>query len=175
MDNKHHQEINVLDKENEILSLFKDYSPKSFCKEDEGFDWLEEEDSKCILFINPFCDNDIEINIGDRGEFTLFFGNNHEHYCAYQDDYENLLEQIKRILINELCGAVLKDSVDKWFGSCFCEKNEVDKELSQIFDFCFKVKEFSDHLIKTGYSVCFTFWNPTDNKTIAIEPTHCNN
>ena len=168
MNDKHYTEIDPLEKESEILSLFKEYNPKSFGKNNDGFDWIEEEDSRCVVFFNPYYDNNLEINIEDMGEFTVYFGNNHIHYLAYQDDYERMLDLIKEILSNDICAAELKDSADKWFGSCYLGKSEIGKDPVELFGFCFKEKEFSNHLIESGYSVSFSFWNPVDNTTITL-------
>ena len=42
-------EINPIDKIGEMMSMFKDFSPKLFSKNYEGYDWIEEDDSKCII------------------------------------------------------------------------------------------------------------------------------
>ena len=173
MEDRHYIEINPLEKESEILSLFKEYGPKSFGKNDNGFDWIEEEDSRCVVFFNPYCDNNLEINIGDMGEFTVYFGNHHSHFWAYQDDYEYMLDLIKKILLTETCGAELKDAAEKWFGSSYFDKTEIDKDPVELFDFCFKEKEFPEHLNKSGYSVCFSFLNPVDNRTKTIPAGRC--
>ena len=168
MEDKQYVEIDPLEKESEILSLFKEYDPKSYGKNDEGFDWIEEEDSRCVVISNPYSDNDLEINIGDMNEFTVYFGDAHDHFWAYQEEYEYMLDMIKKILLNEVCEAELNDADGKWFGSCYPNKSEIDKDPVELFDFCFNEKEFSKHLFKSGYSVSFSFWNPVDNKTITI-------
>ena len=54
MDDKYYQEINPLEKEEELLSYFKEYGPKSFGKTDDGYDWIEEDEAKCIVLFNPY-------------------------------------------------------------------------------------------------------------------------
>jgi hypothetical protein len=34
----------------------KEYNPHIFSKTDEGYEWLEEDDSKCIVLDNPYYD-----------------------------------------------------------------------------------------------------------------------
>ena len=73
--NKRYIEINPIDKIDEMTSIFKDYSPKVFSKNDEGYDWIEEDDSKCIVLFNPFYDNNLEI-LGRAEEITFRYGKN---------------------------------------------------------------------------------------------------
>lgn len=171
---KRNIEINPIDKIDEIMSIFKDFSPKLFSKNDEGYDWIKEDDSKCIVFLNPFCEDNLEINVGDMGEFTLYFGWSHTHYLSYQLDYEELISMVKNILNNKACAGVLFDTQEKWFGSGIFQKEEINKEVTEIFNFVFKEKEFRNKLLKSGYVVKYMFWNPTENKLIksTFSPTH---
>ena len=163
---KRYIEINPIDKIDEMMSMFKDFSPKLFSKNDEGYDWIEEDDSKCIVFLNPFCEDNLEINVGDMGEFTLYFGSSHAHYSPYQLDYEELISTIKSILNNEVCAGVLFDTQENWFGGGIFQKEEVTKDVTEVFNFVFKEKEFRNKLLKSGYVVKYTFWNPTENKLL---------
>ena len=163
---KRYIEINPIDKIDEMMSMFKDFSPKLFSKNDEGYDWIEEDDSKCIVFLNPFCEDNLEINVGDMGEFTLYFGSSHAHYSSYQSDYEELISRIKSILNNEVCAGVLFDTQENWFGSGMFQKEEVTKDVTEVFNFVFKEKEFRNKLLKSGYIVKYTFWNPTESKVL---------
>ena len=73
MDNRYYIEIIALDKVTEIVDIFKEYNPHIFSKTDKGYEWLEEDDSKCIVIDNPYYDEALEIVVGDMGEFMLFF------------------------------------------------------------------------------------------------------
>ena len=74
MDERYYIQIEVLDKIDELLEIFKEYSPKIFSNSDEGYDWIEEDFSRCLVIENPYYDENIELDIGDGGEFCLFLG-----------------------------------------------------------------------------------------------------
>lgn len=169
MDEKYYIGIVPLEKEKEVLDSFADYNPKSFSKHDAGYDWLEEDDSKCIAFENPYGGSSLEINIGDNGRFTLFFSEHHAHYEAYQGDYEDMLMRISDIFSNNVCVATIKDYKGKWYGSCFLSKEESDKRAQEIFGFVFKEDEFRSHLSKHGYSYSLNYWDPHFDKTVQIQ------
>ncbi len=169
MDEKYYIEIVPLEKENDILNSFADHNPKSFSKHNTGYDWLEEEDSKCIAFENPYGGSPLEINIGDSGRFTLFFAEHHTHYEAYQGDYEDMLAKISDIFSNNVCVATIKDYKGNWYGSCFLSKEESDKSAQEIFGFVFKANEFRNHLNKHGYSYSLNYWNPLFDKTVQMK------
>ena len=164
--NKRYIEINPIDKIDEMMSIFKDYSPKVFSKNDKGYDWIEEDDSKCIVLFNPFYDNNLEILVEDMGEFTLYYDSSHEHYPPYQLYYEDLISTVKSILENKVCVGTLLDTQENWFGSGTFKKEEITKNVTEIFNCVFKIKEFSDKLLKSGYIVKYTFWNPVENKEL---------
>ena len=106
--------INPLEKIDEIISLFKDYNPKIFSNLDKGYEWIMEDDYKCIVFFNPYSDNNLTINVGDMGEFTLYFNNLHTHYLPYQTEYEYLIDTIKNILDNNVCCGYIEDKNGEW-------------------------------------------------------------
>lgn len=159
-------EINPLDKIEEILEIFTQYTPKVFSCDDENYDWLECDSSRCILIKNPYDENDIEISVDDGGEFVLYFAGGHSHFLNYQYDYENLIERVSAILNNFLCAGTITDVEDNWYGSGFFEKEKINDDPQGVFKFVFDIKEFSEHLLKTGYKMEFIFWNPVDNKII---------
>ncbi len=170
MDERYYVEIEVLEKIEEILDIFKDYNLRIFSKTDAEYDWLEEDDSKCIVFENPYYERTLEIAVGDMDEFTLFFDKSHAHYANYQLDYDQLIERINGILQNQFCAGVLTDSNGNWFGSAFFDKEDVKKAPQDTFDFVFKKKEFAEKLSRSGYKVEYCFWNPIDNIVINGEP-----
>ena len=169
-ENKYHQPISFLEKIDELLELFKDFNPSLYNKTDPGYEWLEEDDEKCIVFVNPFNGENIEIDIGDMSEATLYFSGQHSHYDEYQGDYEDLVDRINSILHNESGAAIIKDADENWHGSCFIEKDELTKKPTEIFEFVFKQKEFADHLNESGYHVIIDFWNPEYSKEIIVPP-----
>lgn len=158
--------INPLEKIDEIISLFKDYNHKIFSNLDKGYEWIMEDDSKCIVFFNPYSDNNLTINVGDMGEFTLYFNNLHTHYLPYQTEYEYLIDTIKNILENNACCGYIEDKNGEWYGSKIFEKHEIDSNYNESFDFIFNHKEFYNKLNKNGYVVNFIFWNPIYNLKI---------
>ena len=163
MYNRYYIEIVALDKITEIVDTFKEYNPHIFSKTDEGYEWLEEDDSKCIVLDNPYYDEALEIVVGDMDEFRLSFAKSHTHYSNYQLDYDQMIERIKEILMNNLCAGAITDNEGNWFGSAFFDKNDVKKAPQSTFDFVFKEKEFADKLLSSGYKVEYSFWNPIDN------------
>ena len=172
MDERYYIQIEVLDKIDELLEIFKEYSPKIFSNSDEGYDWIEEDFSRCLVIENPYYDENIELNIGDGGEFCLFFGNNHVHYSAYQLDYDVMVKKIKAILKNEACAGYLTDINGKWYGSGFYKIEEINKAPKDVFDHVFKTKEFYNKLTNFGYVAEYYFWNPKDNKNVEISKKH---
>ncbi len=169
MKNKYYIEITPLDKEKDILEIFADYEPMSFSKNDTGYDWLEYDDSKCIVFENPYGGSPLEISIGDDGRFTLFFSEHHAHYEAYQGDYEDMITMISNILNNCVCTATIKDDKEKWYGGCYLPTEDSDKPPMKMFDFVFREDEFRNHLIKYGYSISLKYWDPKYDKMIKVD------
>ncbi len=165
MDERYYMEIDPFDKINEILESFKSYAPKVFSKTDKGFDWMEEDHSKCIAFKNPYGGEDLEIVVGDRGEFTLYY-KGHAHYANYQYDYDLMIERVRDIFNNNICTGYLTDRNAKWYGSGYFKKSKIAEPVQKVFEFVFKEKEFYNHLTATGYKVEYIFWNPIYNKTI---------
>lgn len=163
-------EIDPLDKEKDILEALKEYDPKSYAITDEGYDWMEEETSKCVVIKNPYETSDLEINIGDRNEFTVFFAGFHEHFFAYECEYERMLATVKRILRNELCAALLCDAQGKWFGSSLPDQEEKEQGPEKVFDTVFKIDEFREKLTKRGYTVEYRYWDPADDATVTVGP-----
>lgn len=164
-DERYYMEINPFDKIDEILEIFKHLSPQVFVKTNEGYDWLEEDDSKCIVFTNPYGGEALEIAAGDRGEFTLYY-NGHAHYANYQYDYDLMIERIRDIFENNICAGTLTDGNGKWYGSGYFDKNDISAPPQKVFEFVFKEKEFYNHLTAVGYSVKYSFWNPIDDKSV---------
>ena len=165
MENTYYDEINPIDKVDEILTLFKKFAPESFSNADEEYNWLEDY-AKCIVINNPNSSNNIEICIENYGDFTLFFSEHHSHYAGYQGDYEDMLKDLNNIFTNNICVGILFDNDNNWYGDCWVEKDKIAIEPKEIFDFVFKEKEFRTKLLKKGYRAKFVFWNPIDNTEV---------
>ena len=158
-------EINPFNKIDEILDIFKQHNPRVFMNTDKGYDWIEEDDSKCIVFENPYGGESLEILVGDFGEFTLYF-NQHAHYDSYQYDYDLMIKTIRDIFCNRICAGRIEDKNGKWYGGGYFDKSEITEQPQKVFEYIFKHKEFFDHLTKVGYKVKYCFWNPIDDITI---------
>ncbi len=155
-------EINPIDKCDELSERFKEYNPQMFLNTDDGYDWMGDGD-KCIVISNPYGGDDIKITIESFGEFTLCFSSGHSHYLNYQYDYDRMIDEVFGILMNTLCSGMITDNDGIWYGSGFFEKERIKDDPQNVFDFVFDIKEFSDHLNKTGYKIEYTFWNPIEN------------
>lgn len=165
MENIYYEEINPIDKANEIMTLFQQLKPKFFSNVDEEYSWLED-GAKCIVISNPHSTDNIEICMEKHGEFILFFSEHHSHYSAYQGDYEDMLKDLKNIFNNNLCAGILFDNENNWYGDCWVKKDKISMDPKEIFDFVFKEKEFRTKLLKKGCRVKFVFWDPIDNTEI---------
>lgn len=165
---KYYMEINPLDKIDDLKKRLAGYKVEMKNHEDEGFDWLEDYQDYMVVS-NPFSDNSIEILFQEKDEFTLFFGGGHCHFFPYEYDYEEMCKLMDGILDNRVCTAVLMNGMDKWLGSTFIEKEEVQNPYTKTFEFVFKHTEFEDKVKKNGGSVHYTFWNPKDDVHIIID------
>ena len=166
MNEKYKVEINPIDKEEELLEIFREYKPTSYSITDEGYDWLENDQSKCIVIKNPYCENDVEIELENMDQITLFFADFHTHYFAYQGYYDDMVRTVKSILMNETCSGVIKNLNGKWFGSTLAEKSEIGKDPQVVFDFIFNIDEFRRNLSENGYKINYCFWDPVDDSVI---------
>ncbi len=164
-EHSNYAEINPIEKLNEILDELKSYSTSVLTSEDESYGWLGE-DSKCIVVSDPSGVSSMEIVLSDGGEFTLYFADAHAHYLAYQYDFERMLQDIKDILDNGLCSGNLTDSEGKWYGSGIFKMDKISENTESVFQHVFETKEFSDHLMKMGYTAEYKFWDPANNKII---------
>ena len=165
MEHPNYEDINPIEKLNEILNELEFYSTSVLTSVDEGYDWLEE-DSKCIVILSSNGGDNMEIVLSDGGEFTLYFADAHAHYLAYQYDFESMLQDIKDILDNRLCSGNLTDSEGKWYGSGIFKMDKISENTESVFQHVFETKEFSDHLMKMGYTAEYKFWDPANNKII---------
>lgn len=75
-----------------------------------------------------------------------------------------MTETLTKILTNNICAGVLTDSKGKWFGSTLIKKEDIEKDVQEVFDFTFKIKELYNKLTTSGYIAKYSFWNPIDNK-----------
>ena len=59
----------------------------------------------------------LEIELEEQGEFSLFFGCHHCHYCADTEEYTRLSGDVQAILENRLCAATICYGDKQWLGS----------------------------------------------------------
>ena len=166
MDDKYYIEFDPHDKFDDIFTTLKEYNPKVYSKTDDGYDWIEEDDTKCIVLENPYDRDNLVINVGDSWEFTISIGKNHCHFLPYLGIYEEMINVIKDILNNDVCVASIKDCNGRWFGSRFIQKDQINKDPKEIFDSIFENYEFNKLLTNNGFIMDLNFWNPVDDLQI---------
>lgn len=106
-----------------------------------------------------------------QGEISLYFADWHTHYYLDKTDYAEFCETLTAILKNEICvGTVYLGSELKWHGSRLVLPTDIDnKPPFELFAMGIPTKKFKRVLEKNGANVRFLFWNPDDDKIIAIE------
>ena len=97
-------------------------------------------------------------------------------FVSLEDNYTGMIhisevsnkyiEDLNNIFTNNICAGILFDNDNNWYGDCWVEKDKIDSEPKEIFDFVFKEKEFRTKLLKKGYRAKFVFWNPIDNTEV---------
>ncbi len=163
MEELDYTELDPIEKISEIRELFKEYESCVYSRDDEGYDWLEYDDSKCLVFNNSFSENCIQISVDDEDEFTLYFAGYHCHFPNYKYAYDEMVGMVKEILTNNACAVVLTDKNGKWYGSSYFSKEDSSRADEESLS-----KVFSDPALleNDGYETNFIFWNPIDNKSI---------
>ena len=156
--NLYFQDINPIEKEEEIKRLFAEYSPKTVTSRDSGYDWLAD-DSLGIVFENPPHGDNIEIELENEGEITLYFSTFHSHYPC-MGDYETMLEDIRKILSNEACACLLITPDGEWRCGTIAAKADVGTDLRRLFRY--------DAAHYAGYHIRFTFWDPADSSELTV-------
>lgn len=135
-------ECNPINKIEDIISKIKNYNPQIIGK---CSDYLE------VKLISEY---DEELWIEVETEFSIFFGDWHDHYFAYEEEYQLFLDDLFGILENRkftICAYQDK----QWCGSCISQ-SEIPDEVALR-------NEYGDNkTIKCKY------WNKTKN--IIFEP-----
>lgn len=161
-------EFNPIDKIDDLIARFREYSPIIRSKTDKGFDWLDE-NSFCIEIPNPDSDAGITIECEYGGEFTVCFSNYHSHFFADDYEYGYMCEEISKILNNQCsCATIFLGSENEWLGSTLAEKEQLISPIEDMFDFVFKNSKRAEMLYKSGGEARFVFWNSGLNKIIKI-------
>jgi hypothetical protein len=162
-------DFNPIDKATNLLSALKEYNPSIRRKSDKGYDWLEEETDICIEVLNPDSDNPddgLTIICEDDGEFTLCFGA-HVHYSPCDDEYNQMCQTALDILNNKVCSADLLCGEDKiWLGGGLMSRYEIERPVSDVFDFFWQQEYFVEKIQSSGYEVHYCFWDRSLNKII---------
>lgn len=95
-------------KKDELLKMFAAYNPTVHTGEEDGWDWLFDDNEFAIEIINPkgkIQTDNICIAFEDSVdyEFTFYFSGWHHYYKMNESEYSIFLEQIKEILDNKIC------------------------------------------------------------------------
>ena len=153
-------------KKDDLLHFLSGYDVKVYSNTDEGYDYLEEDDLMLVVN-NPYCDEEIYIELG--WEFTLSFSTWHTHYLATEYGYEKMKKDILKLLNGDM-GVVIVDSDRGWHSSClfngdashFKDGKSLLKELS--YD-----KETIKNYVELGVRVRIIYWNPEDTISFDIK------
>lgn len=160
--------IDPVDKTTELCELCRMWSTQIKTRSDEEYAWLED-GALCIVVQNPYIDRSIELLLENDGEFILFFAGGHCHYCADEEDFRHMKDDIRKILENQICMAsICYGSSNKRLGEAYVERSELHKPYTDNFSFVLKHKEFRDTLSAQGGRVEYLFWDPKDDVTIKI-------
>lgn len=162
--------FNPTDKIPDILERFKEYDPKIRRKNDDGYDWLDENEV-CVEIPNSSQSGSIEVKCcDDDREFILFFASNHAHYYDEEYWYDGLITLISDILNNKCCSAGLICGENKeWLGSSFETAQSIHRSIWDVFYFVLKYDQFSNKLKSEGGEAKYVFWNSQYNHTVKIE------
>ncbi|MDE5564690.1 MAG: hypothetical protein K2I93_06005 [Oscillospiraceae bacterium] len=130
---------NPFSKVEEIMSIIKAYNPEIGRSEDAFME---------IRITSPFSE---ELWIEISTEFTIFFGDWHAHYGAYEEYFRMFLDDLMGILQSKRC-TVCGYRDGKWCGSDLSDKGVPD--LSEILE------EFGE-----DKQVVCSFWDKSKNVT----------
>lgn len=164
-------EINPIEKKQEILDGLKGQYVDIKTYKDEGYDFLDG-NSVCIIVNNSNSDRNLEIELENEGEFTLYFAGGHCHYYGDEEEFRELCMDIGNILSNSVCYAAIYYGADKkWLGGGFFDKAVVEAPYKKTFNFVLKHKEFLEKMKRQGGIVRYMFWNSQYDRSIKIEPS----
>ena len=162
----YYDEIDPLEKENELFSMLSEYDPELHRSTDPGFDWLNE-DGYSIIIKNGG-EEHLYVDYND-GEFTLGLGSWHSHYDLNRAYYESLLKEIKNILANQDASVTVICN-GEWFGSMIlpasqCNKKELIIEARSLMN-----RERLNTAKTYGYQIVCEFFDKSKDLTFTIDP-----
>ena len=153
----------------ELSKIFGQHNLKEYSANDVEYEWLEGEDSRCVLIENENPGKNVRITL-EYWEITLAFGAMHTHYEYSNEGFEKVISIVKGILEGELCAVSLSDLSGEWFGDCLLKKEKTDADVKEIFSSVFSHKCFYNKLTRSGYVAVFLFWSPEYDKTVKVMP-----
>ena len=154
----YYDDIDVMSKKEEIISILSSHDVVIHTNSDDGFDWLED---GCVSII---IDNRMYINLD--GQITLGLGSWHTHYDAYRRDYNYFLNNLKGILDNEKCSMDIFCK-DEWLYSNLIDAADITED--GLRERAWKVlnQESRHKMVMNGYRIECCFIDP--EKDIKIE------
>ena len=150
-------EFNPIYKVNELIDIFKEFSPRIRKNTDEGYNWLGDTDV-CIEILNPNSDkreDAFTVICEDNGEFTLCF-KTHSHFPPRDDEYHRMCQMAWDILTNKICAAEIRYDNTGFRSSCFLNCDRIDLQINEIFAPTWH----------ESYEVNFSFWDLSLNKVV---------
>lgn len=147
--------INAEKKKAELLSLLAPYNPVVHTGEEDGRDWLFDDEEFAIEIKNPAAESEktslcIAFEDSVDREFTLYFAGWHEYFKMTEGDYERFLGVLKSILENKVYVLrAFKESND--IGSAVTELLSADESRVKI-TYWDNTKSFDIHKGKTSHA-----------------------
>ena len=150
------KEIDTMPKEEkdllaELLGLLADYQPQ-----------CSGGDAPCITLKNSAKK---ELHIVLDNEFTVFYDVWHKHYC--QDEFETLLQDVRRILHNEryIISIFLQDN---WIGTILWDE-PLTREVKTQIDWFLKEDKNQTQQAKTyDVEARIEYWDETKNQAVVF-------
>jgi hypothetical protein len=159
-------DVNPMDYIDKFMDIFKDYSPSVHYKE-EGYDNLEcdEHDESAAVVIENH-DREIEVDFEANSMWTLYFASSHAHYYNDEENWEELLADVKAILENEQCSVSITIG-DKLVGSSMWNRDETTEEETAAIIKEEWLQHWKSYKDDATVVVEFTFFNGEMDKSIA--------
>ncbi|MBQ6335069.1 MAG: hypothetical protein IJI46_08385 [Erysipelotrichaceae bacterium] len=140
-------------------------------KGEKGFEDLKDEDLM-IEVINKEGDDDLTIEFSE-GEYSLFFGGDHDHFDpAYDDEIYWFIDLLDDILHNNRCAALLyynTDDFPRLLATSFCKAKDAEQPVEKLFSYVMELQDYKAKLENNGGKMIFRFWDPSLNKEELIE------
>lgn len=161
---------NALDKKEDLCQLLKDFPYEIYQRDNGEYHYLEE-GNICITVQNA--DKSKKLYLDLEEEFTLTFGSFHSHYNCSQNGYDELVADLKGILVSKIGTASIYHHYKgklNWLGSLMISIEEAEnKTIKQIFRHVFQTRDFRNDLDQYGGEVIYEFWNSCYDKRIIID------